>query len=100
MTLSGSYVWKDNSYVSVFKTTQVNYAPSWSQVDLRATWSGDHDRYEIVAYVKNVFNTIGYDTAAGGYYNNTPQGGGPATYNQSYDLTPPRLYGAEIHYKF
>jgi iron complex outermembrane receptor protein len=100
LTLSGSYIWKDQSFATIFRTTQVNYAPSWSQVDLRATWSGNHDKYEIVAYVKNLFDTIGYDTAAGGYYNNMPYGGGGPTYNQSYDLTPPRLYGAEIHYKF
>ena len=100
LTLSGSYVWRDKSYSSLFTRTQYDYAPSWSQVDLRATWSGNHDKYEIVAYVKNLFDTIGYDAAAGGYYNGAPQGGGGPTYNATYDLTPPRLYGAEIHYKF
>jgi iron complex outermembrane receptor protein len=69
-------------------------------VDLRATWSGNHDKYEVVLYVKNLFDTIGYDAAAGGYYNAAPQGGGAATYNASYDLTPPRTFGAELHYKF
>jgi iron complex outermembrane receptor protein len=100
LTLSGSYIWKDQSYSSIFTRTQYDYAPSWSQVDLRATWSGNHDKYEIVLYVKNLFDTIGYDAAAAGSYNGTPQGGGAPTYNQSYDLTPPRLFGAEFHYKF
>ena len=39
LTLSGSYVWKDHSYSSIFTRTQYDYAPSWSQVDLRATWA-------------------------------------------------------------
>ena len=100
LTLSGTYVWKDHSYSSIFTRTQYDYAPSWSQVDLRATWSGNHDKYEVVLFVKNLFDTIGYDAAADGGYNATPQGGGGATYSPTYDLTPPRTYGAELHYKF
>jgi iron complex outermembrane receptor protein len=100
LTLSGTYVWKDHSYSSIFTRNQYDYAPSWSQVDLRATWSGNHDKYEVVVYVKNLFDTIGYDAAADGLYNATPQGGGAATYSPTYDLTPPRTFGAELHYKF
>jgi iron complex outermembrane receptor protein len=101
LILSGTFVWKDKSYASVFERSYY-MAPSWNQVDLRATWSGDHDRYEIVAYVKNVFNSYGYDAAAAGYETQAPALlGGPATAPvNSYDLTPPRLYGVEVHYKF
>jgi iron complex outermembrane receptor protein len=100
LVLSGSYIWRDHSYASIFSRSQYDYAPSWSQVDLRATWAGRGDRYEVVLYVKNLFDTIGYDAAALGSYNATPQGGGGPTYSPSYDLTPPRLFGAELHYKF
>ena len=100
LTLSGSYIWKDHSYSSIFTRTQYDYAPSWNQVDMRATWSGNHDKYEVVLYVKNLFDTIGYDAAAGANYNASPQGGGAATYSPTYDLTPPRQFGAELHYKF
>jgi len=101
LILSGSYIWKDKSYSSVFERTYYE-APSWSQVDLRATWSGDHDRYEIVLYVKNLFNSLGYDAAADGYTLTSPVGAGTSAYSQAqaYDLTPPRLYGIEVHYKF
>jgi len=75
-------------------------APSWNQVNLRATWSGDHDRYEIVLYVNNLFNSLGYDAALSGYTITSPVGGGPSTAANSYDLTPPRQYGVEVHYKF
>jgi iron complex outermembrane receptor protein len=102
LTLSGSYIWRDQEFSSIFTRTQYDVAPSYSQVDLRATWSGNHDKYELVAYVRNLFDTIGYDAAAGGYFNAAPQGGAPGayTFNPSYDLTPPRTFGGEIHYKF
>jgi iron complex outermembrane receptor protein len=96
LTLSGTYIWRDKSYASVF-TRSYDEAPSWSQVDMRAVWSGDHDRYEVVLYVKNLFNTLGYDAASTGYYLQTSTG---YTQARSYDLTPPRLYGVELHYRF
>jgi iron complex outermembrane receptor protein len=118
LTLSGTYIWKDKSYSSLFTRTY-DEAPSWSQVDMRATWSGDHDRYEIILYVRNLFNTLGYDAAANGYIVGTgaplnvfgapltplPNGSQIPTYAQqhavsSFDLTPPRTFGVELHYKF
>ena len=98
-TLSGSYIWKDKSYASVFRRVY-DEAPKWVQVDLRATWAGNHDKYELVAYVRNLFNTLGYDAAAAAYPIAAPVGGGPFTQAPSYDLTPPRTYGFEVHYKF
>jgi iron complex outermembrane recepter protein len=100
LTLSGSYTWRDKSYASIFTRSQYDEAPSWSQVDVRATWSGDHDRYEVVAYAKNLFNTVGYNAAASGSYNEAPEGGSAPTYSAAYDLTPPRLFGGEIHFRF
>src|SRR5579859_2611695 len=99
LILSGSYIWKDKSYASVFLRSY-DEAPSWDQVDLRATWQGNHDKYELVAYVRNLFNTLGYDAAAGGYPIAAPVGGGGFTQGPAYDLTPPRTYGVEVHYKF
>ncbi|HEX3887514.1 MAG TPA: TonB-dependent receptor [Phenylobacterium sp.] len=99
LILSGSYIWKDKSYASVF-SRPYDEAPSWDQVDLRATWQGNHDKYELVAFVRNVFNTLGYDAAAAAYPIAAPVGGGGFTQAPAYDLTPPRTYGMEIHYKF
>jgi iron complex outermembrane receptor protein len=98
-TLSGTYVWKDKSYAGVF-TRSYEEAPSWNQVDMRGTWSGDHDHYEVIFFVKNLFNTIGYDAAnlaTAGYTGNPAN---PTFQQSSYDLTPPRTYGVEVHYKF
>ncbi len=101
LTLSGTFIWKDTSTSSLFN--QPYYvAPSWDQVDLRAVWSGNHDRYEVILFMKNVFNSLGYDAATGGYPQNAAAAVGytsPIVTN-SYDLTPPRTYGFEVHYKF
>lgn len=99
LTLSGSFIWKDVSYANIFQRTY-NAAPAWNQVDLRATWAGRDDHYEVVLFVKNLFNSLGYDAAGGSQYILQPQGGGAATQSVFYDLTPPRTYGAEFHVKF
>jgi iron complex outermembrane recepter protein len=98
-TLSGTYVWKDKSYAGVF-TRSYYEAPEWDQVDLRGTWSGDHDRYEIIVYVRNLFNTLGYDAAGGATGTFTGNPANPLTPDRADDLTPPRTYGVEVHYKF
>ncbi|HEY1929393.1 MAG TPA: TonB-dependent receptor [Caulobacteraceae bacterium] len=101
LTFSGTYTWRDKSYASIFTRTYYE-APSWDQVDLRATWSGNHDHYEVVLFVRNLFNTLGYDAAAAGYISQNPVGntGAGITQVSAYDLTPPRTFGAEFHYKF
>ena len=104
LTLSGSYIWKDVSYSGIFKRSY-DSAPAWDQVDIRATWTANHGNYEIVAYVKNLFDTIGYDAASGANITNQAFGtaaGSTPKYTQqlTYDITPPRLIGAEVHYHF
>jgi iron complex outermembrane receptor protein len=99
LTLSATYVWKDKSYAGVF-TRQYDSAPSWNQVDFRGTWAGDHDRYEIVFFVKNLFDSLGYDAAGAATAGFTGNPANPTFQQQAYDLTPPRTYGVEVHYKF
>jgi iron complex outermembrane receptor protein len=105
LIFSATYIWKDKSYGSIF-TRFYDEAPSWSQVNLRLTWSGNHDRYEVVFYVNNLFNLYGYDAALAGNILGVDSGPGTgAGPGQTfpvpfYDLTPPRQFGAEFHYKF
>jgi iron complex outermembrane receptor protein len=105
LIFSATYIWKDKSYGSIF-TRFYDEAPSWAQVNLRLTWSGNHDRYEVVFYVNNLFNLYGYDAALAGNIlgvdsgPGTGQGPGQTFPVPFYDLTPPRQFGAEFHYKF
>ena len=104
LTLSGSFVWRDVQDGTVFNRTYDN-APSWDGVNLRATWKGPDDRYEVIGYVDNLFNSLQYEVGDGG-------GGllGNATSHTTaaqgldevnvFTLAPPRTYGMEVRYKF
>jgi iron complex outermembrane recepter protein len=99
LTLSGTYLWRDTQTGAIFDQPYWT-APSWSQVDLRATWRGAGDRYEIVLYGANVFNTTGYPGGPTAY-----QAGNattPTVYavRDAYTTNPPATYGVEVHYKF
>lgn len=97
LALSGSYVWRDSSYANIFNRPY-NRTPSFDQVDLRAVWTDKEDRYRVIAYVKNVFDTIGYNGASGLLLASPPAAA--ATVAQSYALTPPRTFGVQLQVRF
>ena len=106
LTLSGTYLWRDSETGAIFDQSYWQ-SPSWSQVDLRATWRSPGDRWEIIGFGRNVFNTTGYPSGADAYqYGNANQGTGsfahPTVYSigASYITNPPATYGVEFHYKF
>lgn len=128
LTASVSYSWRDNTYGELFKRWY-NKAPSWDQVDARVLWKDSKDRFEIIGYVKNIFDKIGYDQGAtservDGQITNvlyganpaglacspTPQGVGTGGnlgtiyciqgIRKTFYTTPPRTYGLEVRYKF
>jgi len=102
LTLGATYLYRSEAYANVF-TREYNKAPSWDQVDLRAYWAPTGGKYTVIAYVKNVFNTEGYDAAlAGSNRNNsaTDPTDRFATGAQNLELTPPRLFGMELQYRF
>ena len=104
LTLGGSYVWRDTQVGNVFNRFY-NIAPSWDDVDFRATWSGDHDRYEVIGFVKNAFNSLQYNVGAAGQgllgnaTSHTSNAAG-LDYVSGYELAPPRTFGVEVRYKF
>ena len=57
---SVSYIWRDKQFGSIFERFY-NESPSWSQVDARVTWKDKDNKYSVIAYVKNMFDTLGYD---------------------------------------
>jgi len=94
LTLGASYIYRDKTFANVFSTNG-NSAPSWDQVDLRANWAARSGKYIVIAYVRNVFDTLGYDAAIAA----TTTSFGPYG-TQNLELTPPRTYGVEVQYKF
>jgi len=99
LVLSASVIWKDKTYGSIFNNPQ-SLAGSYSTVNLRAEWDDAQNRYNISAFVDNVFNTTGYDIVTG-----TQLAASPATAAQ-YDiisvksLTFPLTFGAELQVRF
>jgi iron complex outermembrane receptor protein len=127
LTPVASYIWRDKQYSSIFERAY-DASPSWDQVDLRLTWKDKDNRYSVIGFVKNVFDTLGYDGGASGsritgIYSaqtiaalgmkaGTVAAGVPGTFNAvqsnasfngistTYPLTPPRTYGVEFQYRF
>ncbi len=104
LTFSATYVWRDVQDGAQFNRTYDN-APAWSDVDLRALWVGPHDKYEIIGYVKNVFNTAQYSNGPTGFgllgNASTSTTAARGLYeNSAFELVAPRTYGVEVRYKF
>jgi iron complex outermembrane receptor protein len=125
---SVSYIWRDKQYGTLFERSY-NAAPSWDEVDARIRYTSENEKYEFILYGKNIFDKIGYDSGAYGTRlagtvnqpcgpfcyaeTNFVQGvNGPVGYNtpvrgadsrgviSTYSVTPPALWGVELHYKF
>ncbi|MGH7009238.1 MAG: TonB-dependent receptor [Caulobacteraceae bacterium] len=95
LTLSGSVIWKDVTYDDVFNRW-FSKQPAYTLVNLRATWTDAKNRFNIILYCNNVFNSVGYDATAAALLLQGP----PEDIVASYDLTPPRTYGAELEVRF
>ena len=63
LTPEVSYIWRDKQYGNLFERSY-NEAPSWDQTDLRLSWKDKDNKYSIIAFVKNVFDQLGYDGGA------------------------------------
>ena len=103
-TLSGDYAYRSTQDGTLFNRFYDN-APGWDDVDLRALWKGPNDKYEIIGYVKNIFDTLQYAAAESGVgllgtaaKYTTPQAG--LFESNSYTLASPRTFGVEVRYRF
>jgi iron complex outermembrane receptor protein len=103
-TLSGSFVYRDSQVGAIFDRSY-DTAPGWTGFNLRGLWKGPGDKYEVIAYVDNIFNSTQYivgPTGAGLLGTNntvaTPAQGLAET--TGYEIGPPRTFGVEVRYKF
>jgi iron complex outermembrane receptor protein len=99
LALSGTYIWKDKTYGSLFNRPYA-LAPALNQVNLRAVWTGNNNRYNVIAYVDNVFDKTNIDARTGSLLvAPTAPGGVGQIVTNSY-LVNPRTYGIELRYRF
>jgi iron complex outermembrane receptor protein len=109
LTGSVTYTWRDVQYGSIFNRSYTR-SPSWDQVDARLTYKPEDDRYTVILFAKNLFDTIGYEGGAtgarrAGYVGPATAGGATVIpvsqgITSSYPITPPRTYGIELQYRF
>jgi len=102
LVTGATYVWRSKSYATVF-AREYDSAPAWDQVDLRALWIPASGKYTVIAYVKNVFDEEGYTAAVvASQRNNNPAVPSDRFPNgaQNLELTPPRIFGVEVQYRF
>jgi iron complex outermembrane receptor protein len=91
LSLVGSYSFVGDQYFSPFNTA--NYlAPSNEQIDLRAIWEGGNGQYDIVGYVRNATDQIGY--------NGLDIGSEDTGFARRVTVNPPRTYGVELRLRY
>ncbi|HEV2531937.1 TonB-dependent receptor [Phenylobacterium sp.] len=123
VTGSVNYVWRDKQFGSLFDRSYYQ-APAYDQWDARLTYKDKDNKYTIIAFVKNIFNDLGYEGGAGAGRRAgtlpayvvgatcptcnantaisvlTPGNNNVGNIVSGYLLTPPRTYGVELQYRF
>jgi iron complex outermembrane receptor protein len=103
-TLSGAYVYRDTQAGYIINR-YYNVAPAWDDFDLRALWKAPGDKYEVIGYVTNIFNSLQYEVANEGVglagNATTPAAAASGLIGSNvFTLAPPRTVGVEVRYKF
>ncbi len=96
LTLSASVIWRDGTYDDIFNRPYT-FQPQNTQVNLRATWTGAGNRYNIIAFVNNVGNTNAYDGNGGGLLGTF---GGKEDIVQYPALNEPRFFGIQLQVRW
>jgi iron complex outermembrane receptor protein len=97
LTLSGTFIWRDGTYDDIFNRWYT-FQPASTQVNVRATWTGADNRYNVILFCNNLFDTTAYDGAAG---INLGAGAGAAEHILSAPfLNAPRTFGIQLQYRW
>ncbi len=91
LSVSAIYTWRSSVASGLFDNGLAE-APSFDQLDLRATFTDRSQRFTVAAFGRNVFDDLGYDGVGAVQ---TASGISP-----SYSLTAPRTFGIELRAKF
>jgi len=97
-----SYLYRSDSYANVF-SREYNSAKAWDQVDLRLLWMPTGGKYTVIAYVKNALDEDGYAAAVAASQRNNSATVASDRYSngaRNFELTPPRIFGLEVQYRF
>jgi iron complex outermembrane receptor protein len=91
LTLSGSYVWQDETSYSLFNNPAFR-TEDFGTANARILWDDAKERYTVIGFVNNALDDEGYNGVAV-----TAASLGA---RRSYNLTAPRVYGMEVQVRF
>lgn len=105
VALSGSYIWKDRTYGSLFNRPY-NLAPALNQFNFRAVFTSANNNWNVIAYVDNAFDSKNRDSRTASLVQAPTldstgavvPGSGVLTLNDA--LVNPRVYGVELRVRF
>jgi iron complex outermembrane recepter protein len=104
LTLSGTWIWRDEQNSDVFETAPA-IVPSYDTISARLLWVDASDRYTVILYGNNLTDEDAPDSAGAtrhrtGLATQAAPGAQGQAYYQTLNLTPPREYGVELQYRF
>jgi iron complex outermembrane receptor protein len=104
LSVSTNYVWRDETYYSVFNR-YYNRAKSFGTNDFRMIYRDQDNRYTVIGSVKNVFDQKGSAGVSGGRISNTAVGNNTNhplfnQVNQTVSYILPRTFSLELQYRF
>lgn len=88
---TGVYSYIDEVFFAPFED-ELDRAPEYSRVDLRANWTSADDTWAVGAFVNNVFDEIGIRQIL--------RHGASDGYRRTAQVTEPRVAGLEVTYNF
>ena len=89
---SGSYVWTDDAQTELFANSLYT-VPNFEVADFRMIYKDGDDRYTAIAFVKNAFDEVAYNTSSGDIF----PGVGVRRF---VGLILPRTYGIELQFRY
>jgi iron complex outermembrane receptor protein len=104
LTLSSSWIWRDEQYSDVFETGP-GIVPSYDTIGARLLWTDASDRYTVILYGSNLTDEDAPDAAGvtrhrTGLATQAAPGANGQAYYKTLNLTPPGEYGVEVHFLF
>ena len=84
-----SYSYISEVYFSAFEN-ELDRAPSYDRIDLRATWTSPSENFQVTGFVNNVTDEIGIRQIL--------QHGVDEGFRRTAQVTEPRVYGVELSY--
>ena len=91
MTLLANYSWIDEVYFGSFEQ-EIDLAPSYDRIDLRATWTSPSQSWVVSGFVNNVTDDLGIRFIE--------RHGQEDGYRRTAQVTEPRVFGMEVSYTF